>query len=125
MQGDRPIKFDPSDRWPGACSDRFLIKILIFTKLYIIFSNTRTLETDLGQNITSGAPLGAENSALEDFLAWIIFWDPSVVKNHDFPEIRKTLLRPRKRSETLTWTSGKTPDLRELRLNMTRRAVSL
>ncbi len=35
----------------------------------------------------------------------------------------KNPLRPQKRSETHTWTSGKTPDLRELRFHVTRRAV--
>ena len=57
------------------------------------------------------------------FGSWTIFWDPDVVKNHDFSQIWKTHLGPQKHSETHTWTSGQTPDLRELRFHMTRRAV--
>ena len=43
------------------------------------------------------------------------FFDPYVVKNHYFSWIWKTLLGPEKPSKTHTWTSGKTPVLRELR----------
>ena len=54
---------------------------------------------------------------------WASFFDLYVVKNQDFPEIRKTLQGPQKPSETHTLTSGKTPDLRERSSHMTRRAV--
>ncbi len=51
------------------------------------------------------------------------FFDPYVMKTHDFSQIWKTLLGPHKPSKTHTWTSGKTPVLRERSFYMTRRAV--
>ncbi len=56
---------------------------------------------------------------------WLMsdFFDPYMVKNHDFSWIWISLLGPEKHSKTHTQTSGKTPVLRELHFHMTRRAV--
>ena len=51
------------------------------------------------------------------------FFDPYVVKNHDFSWIWKTLAGPEPHSKTHTYTHDKTLVLRELRFHMNHRVV--
>ncbi len=98
----------------------------LFIELYKICSHFSHIESVLRIHsvkislIFINYELSMEQStglALDDFFG------PIRGEKSRFSWIWKTLLGPEKHSKTHTWTSGKTPVLRELRFHVTRRAV--
>ena len=102
-----PSESDPSDRWVWSTLDRFLSYLVSDAESVVSFSyieyvlRIRLVKISL---IFIKYEVSTEPSK---GLVHVFFLLTHTLKNHDFPEIRKTLLEPQKHPETHTWTSGK------------------
>ena len=92
----------PALRWTDFWIIYWAVQVL-----YTCFPHRIRLDDSFGQNIINFHKIWAEYGAVKGFGSWTFFWGPRRGEKSWFPRNVLKKLWPRKRSETLTWTSGK------------------